>query len=122
MRRRMMYGKIHRATVTDANINYPGSISVDSELMKAAGMLAHEQVQVVDINNGARLETYLIEAPAGSGDVVLNGGAARLVNKGDRVIVIGYAEMSEEEAAGIRPKVIMVDDSNRPLTGRTVSA
>ena len=122
MKRTMMYGKIHRATVTDANIDYPGSISVDADLIKAAGMLPYEQVQVVDIDNGARFETYLIEAQAGSGEVVLNGGAARLVAKGDKVIIIAYAQMQDAEARDCRPKVVMVDGSNRPVTQRTLQS
>lgn len=116
MKRTMMHGKIHRATVTDANINYVGSITLDPDLIEAAGMLAFEQVHVVDIDNGARFETYIIEGNRGQGEVVLNGAAARLVQKGDKVIVIAYAEMSDEEARAYRPKVVLVDDSNRPVT------
>lgn len=116
MKRTMMHGKIHRATVTDANINYVGSITLDPDLIEAAGMLPFEQVHVVDIDNGARFETYIIEGNRGQGEVVLNGAAARLVQKGDKVIVIAYAEMSDEEARAYRPKVVLVDDSNRPVT------
>lgn len=116
MKRTMMHGKIHRATVTDANINYVGSITLDPDLIEAAGMLPFEQVHVVDIDNGARFETYIIEGNRGQGDVVLNGAAARLVQKGDKVIVIAYAEMTDEEARAYRPKVVLVDDSNRPVT------
>lgn len=116
MKRTMMHGKIHRATVTDANIDYVGSITLDSELMNAAGFLEFEKVHVVDINNGARFETYIIEGEAGSGQVVLNGAAARLVQKGDKVIVIAYAEMTDEEAKSYRPKIVLVDDANRPVT------
>ncbi len=116
MKRTMMHGKIHRATVTDANINYVGSITLDPDLIEAAGMLPFEQVHVVDIDNGARFETYFIEGTRGQGEVVLNGAAARLVQKGDKVIVIAYAEMSDEEARAYKPKVVLVDDANRPVT------
>lgn len=116
MLRTMMHGKIHRATVTDANIDYVGSITLDPDLIEAAGMLPHEQVHVVDIDNGARFETYVIEGTRGSGDVILNGAAARLVTRGDKVIVISYAQMTDEEARSLRPKVVLVDESNRPVT------
>ena len=116
MKRIMMHGKIHRATVTDANIDYVGSITLDPILIQAAGMLPFEQVHVVDINNGARFETYIIEGEPGSGDVILNGAAARLVQKGDKVIVIAYAEMEDSEARELRPKVVLVDDANHPIT------
>lgn len=116
MKRTMMHGKIHRATVTDANIDYVGSITLDPELIEGAGMLPFEQVHVVDVNNGARFETYIIEGSRGSGEVVLNGAAARLVTKGDKVIVIAYAEMSDEEARSFTPRVVLVDDGNRPVT------
>lgn len=116
MKRIMMHGKIHRATVTDANIDYVGSITLDPVLIEAAGLLPYEQVHVVDIDNGARFETYIIEGNRGQGEVVLNGAAARLVHKGDKVIVIAYAQMTDEEARAYRPKVVLVDDSNRPVT------
>lgn len=116
MKRIMMHGKIHRATVTDANIDYVGSITLDPILIEGAGMLPYEQVHVVDVNNGARFETYIIEGTRGSGEVVLNGAAARLVTKGDKVIVIAYGEMSDEEAKALTPKVVLVDDQNRPIT------
>jgi aspartate 1-decarboxylase len=118
LKRTMMSGKIHRATVTDANVDYEGSISVDSDLRKAAGMLPYEQVHVVDIDNGARLVTYLIDAEPGSGAVVLNGAAARLVHKGDRVIIIAYAEMEDAQAAGHVPRIVLVDEANRPVKDR----
>lgn len=116
MRRTMMSGKIHRATVTGARTDYEGSISVDRDLSRAAGMLPYEQVHVVDVDNGARLVTYLIEAEGGSGDIVMNGAAARLIHKGDKVIVISYSEMEEAEAESHRPKVVLVDEANRPAT------
>lgn len=115
MKRTMMSGKIHRATVTEANVDYEGSISVDRELREAAGMLPFEQVHVVDVDNGARLVTYLIDAEAGSGDVIMNGAAARLVRKGDRVIIISYGEMESDEAAAHRPRILLVDAGNRPV-------
>ena len=110
----MLKSKIHRATVTGADLNYEGSISIDKELLKAAGMLAYEKVQVVNLNNGARFETYVIEGEAGSGEVMLNGPAARLGQVGDLIIIIAYASMPEEEAKKFRPKVIVVDSGNKP--------
>lgn len=116
MKRKMMHGKIHRATVTDANISYVGSITLDPELIEAAGFLEFEQVHVVDIDNGARFQTYVIEGERASGQVILNGAAARLVHCGDKVIVIAYAEMEDAEAREFRPRIVLVDDSNRPIT------
>src|SRR5690554_7867868 len=98
MRRIMMKSKIHRATVTEANLDYVGSITIDRDLMDAADLLPNEKVQVVDNDNGARLETYVIEGPRGSGVLCLNGAAARLVHPGDTVIVISYAELEDAEA------------------------
>ena len=106
-------GKIHRATVTEANLNYMGSITIDGTLMRAAGILPGEKVQIVDNNNGSRLETYVIEGEADSGVICLNGAAARLVQPGDTVIIIAYAMMTPEEAATFRPHVVMVDEQNR---------
>ena len=118
MHRTMMKSKIHRATVTDANLDYQGSITLDRSLMDAAGLREFEKVQVVDVDNGNRLETYVIEGVAGSGIVCLNGAAARLVHPGDKVIVISYALFAEDELAGFRPVVVQVDARNR-ITGRT---
>ncbi len=115
MRRILMKSKIHRATVTDANLDYVGSLTVDPELMAAADLLPHEKVQIVDIDNGARLETYVIEGEAGSGTIGVNGAAARLVQAGDKVIIISYAEFEEEEARTHQPTVVFVDDRNRVL-------
>jgi aspartate 1-decarboxylase len=112
MRRRMMKSKIHRATVTDADLHYVGSVTIDAELMAAADLVEFEQVAVVDIDNGARLETYVIEGPAGSGAICLNGAAARLVSPGDRVIVISYADYADEELAAYRPAIVHVDTAN----------
>lgn len=112
MQRTMMKSKIHRATVTDANLDYVGSITIDRTLMDAADLLEFEQVQVVDIDNGARFETYVIEGPVGSGTICLNGAAARLVQPGDKVIVISYGTYDEAELAEHRPTVVLVDESN----------
>ena len=112
MRRTMMKSKIHRATVTGSDLNYVGSITLDPRLMEIADLLEHEQVHVLDLDNGARFETYVIRG--GSGDVVLNGAAARLVHTGDRVIVISYAQYDEEELESYAPKIVHVDSRNRP--------
>lgn len=113
MRRTMCKSKIHRATVTDANLAYEGSITLDPVLMEAADLLAYEQVHVVDIDNGARFETYVIEGEKGSGAVVLNGAAARLVQAGDKVIIMSYASYDRAELDGFEPKVVFVDAGNR---------
>ena len=112
MRRTMMKSKIHRATVTDADLNYVGSITLDPVLMRLADIRQHEQVHVLDIDNGARFETYVITGQRG--DVVLNGAAARLVHPGDRVIVITYAQYEDAELDEYAPKVVHVDSRNRP--------
>lgn len=114
----IMHGKIHRATVTEANLEYMGSVTIDSELMEMAGILPGERVQIVDNNNGARLETYTIAGAAGSGVICLNGAAARLVQPGDKIIIMAYAQMTEEEARRCEPKVVMVDEANKPLKVR----
>ena len=114
----MFHGKIHRATVTEANLEYMGSITIDSTLMKLAGILPGERVQIVDNNNGARLETYVIGGEPNSGVICLNGAAARKVTVGDKVIIIAYAMMTHQEAQDCVPKVVMVDDDNRPLKVR----
>ena len=108
----MMKSKIHRAKVTDANLNYEGSITIDRDLMEAADMLLHEQVHIVNINNGARFETYIIEGERGTGTICLNGAAARLVQPDDLVIIIAYANMSQEEAENYDPIVVQVNDQN----------
>ena len=113
MRRRMMKSKIHRATVTGADLHYVGSITLDTELMRRADILENEQVHVLDIDNGNRFETYAI--PGGPGDCCLNGAAARLVQPGDRVIVITYADYEDAELDGFEPKVVHVDSRNRPV-------
>jgi aspartate 1-decarboxylase len=116
MQRTMLKSKIHRATVTDANVDYIGSITIDSDLMKAADILPYEKVHVVDIDNGARLETYAIDGAAGSGAIEINGAAARLVAKGDRVIIMSYAQIDDAEARNLRPTVVLVDERNRPTS------
>ena len=109
----MMKSKIHRATVTGADLHYVGSVSIDTELMALADIMAHEQVAVLDIDNGARFETYAIEGERGQ--VQLNGAAARLVSPGDRVILITYADYSPEELADYAPRVVHVDERNRAI-------
>jgi aspartate 1-decarboxylase len=111
----MCRAKIHRATITDANLQYEGSLTLDESLMEAAGLLSYEQVQVVNINTGSRLETYIIPGQADSGIVCLNGAAARLGAVGDKVIIIGYGLCTEEEAKALEPRFVHVDDSNRPI-------
>ncbi len=109
----MLKSKIHRATVTEAELNYVGSITIDARLMEEAGILEYEKVQVVNVNNGQRLETYVIEGEAGSGIICLNGAAARCAAKGDKVIIMAYADMTEEEAKVFSPTVLFVDENNR---------
>ena len=111
----LLKGKIHRATVTQCDLHYEGSISVDSALLERAGILPHEQVDVLNINNGNRFTTYAIPAPAGSGVIGINGAAARLAQKGELVIIIAYARMEEAEAKSWQPRVVLVDSANRPL-------
>jgi aspartate 1-decarboxylase len=111
----MLKSKIHRATVTQADLHYVGSLTVDAELMEAADLLPGEQVHVVDINNGARLETYVIEGPRGSGVIGINGAAARLVHPGDLVIIISYASLDDAEARACTPRVVHVGAGNRAL-------
>lgn len=113
MQRTMCKSKIHRATVTDADLNYQGSITVDTLLLEAADIREYEQVQVVNVNNGARFETYAIAGARGSGAVVLNGAAARLVHPGDKVIIISYAAYDEVELATFAPRLVFVDEANR---------
>lgn len=109
----MLKSKLHRVVVTEANLNYVGSITIDADLMKAANILPNEQVHVVDNNNGSRLITYAIPGPAGSGVICLNGSAARMVQPGDIAIIMAYASMTEEEAGAYKPTVVLVDDKNK---------
>jgi aspartate 1-decarboxylase len=113
MFRTMMKSKIHRATVTEANLNYIGSITIDEDLMELVDIYANEKVQIVDNNNGARLETYVIPGPRGSGVICLNGAAARLVQPGDTVIIISYGLMTSEEAKSYMPKIAIMGADNR---------
>jgi aspartate 1-decarboxylase len=121
MQRTMLKSKVHRATVTQADLHYVGSLTVDAELMRAADLLPGEQVHVVDINNGARLETYVIEGPSGSGIIGINGAAARLVHPGDLVIIISYAIVDDAEARAFVPSVVHVDARNH-VTGTGTDA
>lgn len=116
MQRTLLLAKIHGCTLTAANLNYVGSISIDQTLLEAAGILPYEQVQVVNSNNGERLITYAIVAPPDSGAVELNGAAARLGVKGDRLIIMAYAQFTAEELQHYSPTVVLVDEQNRPLT------
>lgn len=119
MRRRMMKSKIHRATVTGADLHYVGSITLDPELLEGADIAEYEQVHVLDIDNGARFETYAITGVRGSGDCCLNGAAARLVSPGDKIIVITYGDYTEAELADYEPLVVHVDSANHPVDERT---
>ncbi|MFP7225574.1 aspartate 1-decarboxylase [Priestia filamentosa] len=112
MRLTLMKSKIHRATVTEANLNYVGSVTIDEEILESVGLLPNEKVQVVNINNGERIETYAIKGEKGSGVICLNGAAARLFQPGDLVIIIGYADMEEEEAKVHKPKVAIMGENN----------
>jgi len=111
--RTMLKSKIHRARVTDCNIDYEGSITIDKILMDAADILPYEQVQILNVNNGARFSTYAIEGKENAGDICLNGAAARLVAKGDIVIILTYADMEEEEARRYHPRLVYVDAQNK---------
>ena len=108
----MLYSKIHRATVTDANLNYVGSITIDADLMKASNLKVGQKVDIVNINNGERFQTYVIKGKSGSKDMCLNGAAARKVEIGDKIIVISYASYSEAELENYKPIVVLVDDKN----------
>ncbi|HLT24592.1 MAG TPA: aspartate 1-decarboxylase [Ignavibacteria bacterium] len=113
MNRFMCKSKVHRATITQAELHYEGSLTLDAELMDEAGLIPYEKIQVVNINNGLRFETYIIEGERHSGTICLNGAAARLGMVGDRVILIAYGMFSEEELADFKPKVVFVDEHNR---------
>ena len=109
----MLKSKIHRATVTQAELNYVGSITIDESLMEAAGIIEYEKVQIADVDNGARFETYVIAGETGSGIICLNGAAARMVSTGDKVIIMSYAQMQPQEVKENPPKVVFVDDDNK---------
>jgi aspartate 1-decarboxylase len=115
MWREMMKSKIHRAVVTDANLNYMGSITIDRNLMEAANLLPHEKVQVVNNNNGARLETYCLPGEPGSGTVCLNGAAARLVQPGDIILIISYCWLEEKDLLTHKPRVVFVNEKNQVI-------
>ena len=108
----MLYSKLHRATVTDANLNYVGSITIDRDLMDAVDMRVGQKIDIVNVNNGERFSTYIISGERGKGDICLNGAAARKVHKGDKIIIIAYASMTEEEADKHKPKIVNLDDDN----------
>jgi aspartate 1-decarboxylase len=116
MQRQMLKSKIHRATITDCDLHYVGSITIDADLLEQANILEHELVHVLDIDNGARFETYTIAGARGSGMMQVNGAAARLVAKGDKIIVVTYATYDESELADYRPIVVHVDDDNRAVS------
>ncbi len=118
--RTLLFAKIHRATVTAANINYVGSITIDAALLEISGIRPYERVQVVDVNNGQRLETYVIPGPAGSGAIELNGAAARLVSVGDQVIIMAYALVPEPLPEAWAPTVLIMGDGNRVAEVRRV--
>ena len=111
----LLKAKLHRATVTEANLNYTGSITIDKDIIDQAGIFIHEKVQIVNNNNGARFETYVIEGKSGSGVLCLNGAAARLVQPGDKVIIMAYAQMTPEEAQTHKPEVLLLGDNNQIL-------
>ena len=113
MKIELLKGKIHRATVVEAALDYVGSITVDEALLEASGILEYEKVQIVDVNNGSRFETYTVAGERDSGMICLNGAAARCVSVGDKIIIMAYAQMTPEEAKGHRPTVVFVDDENK---------
>lgn len=111
----VLKSKLHRAVVTQAELNYVGSVTIDADLMRAAGLYEYEHVHIVNVNSGSRIETYVIEGEAGSGIICLNGAAARSGQKGDRVIIMSYADITPEELENHSPKVVFVDEDNRPV-------
>ncbi len=120
MQRTMCKGKIHRATVTQANLNYVGSITIDQDLLDAADIYPYEKVQVVNVNNGSRLETYTIAGARGSGVICLNGAAARLNSEGDLVIIMSYGQFDEKEIRNLVPQIVFVDEQNRLVEKKDV--
>ena len=121
MRRTLLKSKIHRATVTQADLHYEGSVTIDTQLMRLADIVDHEQVDILDITNGHRLTTYAIPAPPGSGEICINGAAAHLVQPGDLVIIVSYAEYDEAEVARHEPTILVVDEQNRPRVPESVN-
>ncbi|MFZ0945122.1 MAG: aspartate 1-decarboxylase [Syntrophobacteraceae bacterium] len=120
MQRTLLKSKIHRVRVTDANLNYEGSLEIDSDLMEAADIMLYEQIKIYNINNGARFDTYAIAGPAGNGDICLNGAAARMGAPGDLIIIATYANYNEAEAAEHKPIVVLVDSQNRKRADKAV--
>ena len=120
--RSMLKSKIHRARVTDCNIDYEGSITIDTVLMKAADILTYERVEVLNVNNGARFTTYAIEGEAGSGDICLNGAAARLASRGDIVIILTYHDVPSDEAPSLKPKLVYVNEKNRIKSAHNIDS
>jgi aspartate 1-decarboxylase len=120
MKKRFLHSKIHRAVITEANINYTGSITIPEDLMEEAGITVFEQVQVANINNGQRFETYVIKGPRGSRNICLNGAAARLAQIGDRVIIMTYVDLDKEEIPGHSPIILVLDDNNTIIEKRGV--
>jgi len=118
--RTMLKSKIHRARVADCNIDYEGSITIDTDLLRAADILPYERVEILNVNNGARFRTYAIEGKPGSGDICLNGAAARLASKGDIVIILTYHEVPSEEASHVKPRLVYVDADNRIQSTKNV--
>jgi aspartate 1-decarboxylase len=116
MLRRILLSKIHRATITQTDIDYVGSITLDAQLMEITGMREFEKVEIFDISNGNRFETYIITGAYGSGEIGINGAAARLVQRGDKIIIVNYGLMTEEEMCNHTPKVLTVDENNQPLS------
>jgi len=114
MNRSLLKSKLHRAIVTEADLNYEGSITIDGDLMRLTDIVEYEQVDVLDITNGARLTTYAISGPAGSGQICINGAAAHLVAPGDLVIILSYASFSESEAKSHKPRIVVLDENNQP--------
>jgi aspartate 1-decarboxylase len=113
MKRTLLRSKIHRATVTDADADYEGSITIDSDLLKAAGLVEYELVQIADVDNGARLETYVMTGPAGSGVIRMNGAAARVVSVGDKIIIMAYGQAEDPLPADWKPEIVLVDEKNK---------
>lgn len=113
---KLLKSKLHRATVTDTKLHYPGSIAIDSDLMDAVGLLPYESVLVADLNNGSRLETYAVPAEANSGKVVILGAAAQLIKQGDTIIILSFGYYTPDEAAKIKPKVVVLDENNKVKT------
>jgi len=122
MNRSLLKSKLHRATVTEADLNYEGSITIDGDLMRLTDIVEYEQVDVLDITNGARLTTYAISGPPGSGQICINGAAAHLVKPGDLVIILSYANLTESEAKSHQPRIVVLDENNRPRSKTAVSS